>query len=232
MKSNLAEQAKKLEKKYKENISDVLGKMASAYAAKALEYVPPGMTSKKQRASGKKIDKKLYKRTYTYLPNAIKNKKNPVLKSDLDYLHKKYFYRLLSNRKLKASHGVQYRSKGNTVFGYYFKTLRALKKWIKIKNRGLLKVLFGANLTSIRQVIPKVIENLMNKSKNLWDPKIVKLNELKYLDNNQTLKISNKFNDTLPDKSFYSIAVRQGQKQAKKVLKKQMKKITEKKEKI
>jgi len=146
------------------------------------------MTSKKQRISGKRIDKKLYKRSFVFIPKAIKDK-NKILPSDLAYLHKKYFYRLHSLKKLSAKHGVETKNKGVKNYWYYFKTLRALKKFIKIKNRGLLKSMFGANLTSIKKSIPNVITNIMNKSKNLWE--LIKLNILEYSDNYSTLKISN-----------------------------------------
>ena len=229
-KSNLAEQAKKLEKKYKNNIANVLGKMATAYSAKALQYVPPGMTNKKARLSGKKINPKLYKRKYVYLPQSVRDSKNRIAKKDAEFLHKNFFYRLISTVRLNSNHGIEYRTNKGVIYGYYFKTLRALKKWIKIQNRGLLKAMFGANLGSIGQVVPNVIKSLMSKSKNLFN--LIGLNELKYSQGKDTLKITNKFKDKLTNQSFFGIAVREGQKQAQKTLKKEMKKITEKEQKI
>lgn len=228
--SNLQEEAKKLEKEYSDNISAVLGKMAVAYASKAMQYVPPGMTNKKQKLSGKKINPKLYQRKYVFLPQSVKDRKNKLAKKDAEFLHKKFFYRLISAVKLKANNSIEYRNKSNVQYGYYFKTIRALKKWIKIKNRGLLKAMFGANLPSIREMIPNAIKSIMNKSKNLWN--LARLNEIRFTNNNQSLTIKNKYKDTLTNQSFFSIAVRQGEKQAQKILKKEMKKITEKNKKI
>lgn len=229
-KSDVLPNFQKYHKQLSRSVKDVLGKMAVGYASKAMQYTPPGMRSKAKGIKGTKIDKDLYQRQFVYLPKAVKDPKNKVQKKDAEMLRQGFLFRLISLKKLKETAGTSYRSGSTTIYGYYFKKLSTLKRYQKIRFRGLYKISFGSNLESIMQKIPSAIKGLMNRAKDLWNMKF--LNIFDYVDADQTLKIKNAVKDNIQKQGFWSIANGQGEKEAEKILKKQMKKIAEKQVKV
>lgn len=228
-KSDLPEKTKEYQQEIRQKMPGILAKMAVTYGAKALEYAPPGMTNKKAGTSGKKIAKKFYERNWIYLPDEVKKPNNKLSKFDLQMMNKKYFYRLESARELSgaSSKSRQVKRRKGTVYFYYFKTLRPLKHWIKIQNRGLLKVMFGLNLESIKQAIPGAIKSLLNKSKNL--AKLVSLNRFTQTQNGleSGLKIENLAFTDLCSQNLQNIVNKNAEKYAEKTAKKELKKIAD-----
>ena len=234
-KSDLPEKAKKYQQEINQKMPGILAKMAVTYGAKALQYVPPGMTNKKAGTSGKRIDKKFYERNWTYLPDEIKKPNNKLSKFDIEMMNKKYFYRLESAKEL-AGASSKYRKvklRKSTIYFYYFKTLRPLKKWIKIKNRGLLKVMFGINLErDLQQAVPNAIKSLLKKSKSL--SKLVSLNRYTKTQNNVEtgLKIENLVFTDLCSKSLQEIVNKNAEKPARKTAEKELKKLAKQEKKL
>ena len=229
IKSDLRQNAEKYKKQVNAKLPGILAKMAVSYGAKALQYVPPGMTSKKAGTSGKRINPKFYERPWIYLPDLRGTKK--LSKFDYEMMGKKLYYRLSSNRPLPgaSSHFRQVKTGKKALYYYYFKTARPLKKYIKIKNRGLLKVMFGLNLQSIGEAVPRVIQSLLKKSKNLLN--LVNLNRFTKKQNGDeaSLKIENLAFTALAGNNLQEIVNRNAEKYAKQTAKKQFKKLQQEK---
>lgn len=141
---------------YKKTVGQALpqitNKGGNKYAEWSMMYVPP----KNNGSWSKRINAKAYKRPILYIPQLIKDTKSKAMIAILR--------RQLQNKNKYAVKKQPYNSKIKWFFG---KTKNELRKYTQILNRGLLKVMFGANLYKVGIPIPNAILNILNKSPNL-----------------------------------------------------------------
>lgn len=191
-----------------EQKKDILAKAAGNYAQWASLYVPPKPLGQKT------IKEELYQRKLLYLPKEVKRERNKDQAKDIEMLKNGYRFKIYKkipmSRKFKPM---------------YFKKLTGqVKKWLKIENRGLLRVSFGAGITVLGEKIPTNIRRLLTKAKNL--KKLVQFN--KYEFHEQDLKTSLKvINDSYDAKQggFANIAVKEGDKHAEQYITRRAKQI-------
>lgn len=197
--SDFRNKSKIYKRRLHKNSVDILRECAVAFSKKASMYCPP---NKGQR----RIEKKFYTRPIIYLRDEVKKKNKPEDKQQL--------------RKGKLFK-VEIKKNGRLIKSIYEKTMRAIKKYTRIRNRGLFRSMFGANLRSIGKQIPANIRALLSKSKNLLNLK--DLNQIKEStkENKQAkIKIDN---NAYNNQSFADIAVNHGDKAAEKKMKKLLK---------
>ena len=196
---------KKVEKDFQAEAVKIIRKCATSYAKKASLYVPPGDGKKKLGTA--KIDKKLYYRPILYLPEEVRDPKNKMKDKDLEALKSGMLFKVVFKKR-------------NKTRVMYFKRIRAAKKYMRIKNRGLFKVSFGSALESIGELIPSIIRSLMSKSKNLFNlTRLNKISESRQKDVKLTLS-----NEAYDNEPFAKIAIREGDKAAAKTLKNELRK--------
>lgn len=200
--SEFRKNCKQYEKELHKQSEQILRKCAVSFAKKASLYCPPNMGKKN-------IEKRFYTRPILYLPDEVRKHKRS---EDIEELRKGKLFK------------VTIKKSGKFVKNIYSKSLRMIKKYARIRNRGLFKVMFGANLESIKELIPSSIRSLMNKSKNLLNLKnLNRITEESELNRYSKIKIDNNAYD---NQSFQNIAVREGDKSALKTLKKLLKQKT------
>lgn len=201
--SKFKKNMRQYEKEVQAGLSGVMKKAASSYAVKASQYVPP-------RANGKwskNIPAAMYKRKIYPLSALVKKD----AKNRKEYAEKlRQGFRFVVPGKL---HGKPHK--------WFATTLRNAKKHIRIYNRGLFKVMFGVNLQSIGEAVPPIFQRLLSKSPNLSGH--INLNELQLKTGDEiSVKISNK---AFGNQSFARQAVYQGDKAAKKTIKKEFEQL-------
>lgn len=166
----LQEMAKKANKTIEQNLPKISSKGASSYADNAAMFVPPKVNG----TFKKTIPNKLYKRQIKdirktleklrkFKSKAKKNKNEKAIKK-ANAIHTK-----IINYVDALSAGYKYMIRGVKNFKpktFYFKTKQIANKYKKITTRGLLKVMFGANLLKFNN-IPKSIQTLLDKSPDL-----------------------------------------------------------------
>lgn len=190
---------KKFEQNLQKSAGEILRKCAVAFAKKASIYCPPNQGQNK-------IEKRFYTRPILYVPDEVKKHKR---EQDIEALRKGKLFK------------TEIIKKGKWVKNHYSKTIRGIKKYTKIRNRGLFRAMFGANLEFIRQTIPSNIRGLLNKSKNLLNLK--KLNSItESKEENQYSKIRID-NNAYNNESYQNKAVREGDYNAQKVMKRLLK---------
>ena len=121
-------------------------------------------------------------------------------------LHKGYKFAIKGRKNFKAK-------------TFFFKAENIAKKYTRILNRGLLKVMFGAGLLRFNE-IPKSIKRLLDKSPNL-QKLIARLNPVFRQDrkNQSEMKLTNQAGNV--SDSLTNYAMKQGKYHAKKEIKTQ-----------
>lgn len=197
--SDFRNKSKIYKRRLHKNSVDILRECAVAFSKKASLYCPPNMGQKR-------IEKKHYTRPIFYLIDQVK-KHNRT--EDKQQLKKGMMFK------------VEIKKNGRFIKAIFAKTIRAIKKYTRIRNRGLFRSMFGANLGSIGKQIPSNIKSLLSKSKNLLN--LANLNQIKQTaKNNEYAKIKID-NNAYNNESFADIAVKHGDKQAEKKMKKLLK---------
>lgn len=144
--------AKKVIADIQSETKDILIRVSTDFADGAAKATPPSIG----KAS---IEKKYWTRPILVLGLLIRNKYpnyKPV-KEDYDQYRKKMKYKVLYTKS-----GI----KKGTAFAYT-KTKAQAKKAAKIETRGLSRVMWGKNLTSIGATVPNSILKILSKSTRL-----------------------------------------------------------------
>lgn len=189
----------------KAQTKNILIASSTQFAAGAATYTPPSM----KKAV---IEKKYWTRPVQYIPSLAKN--NRATQVDIQMLRKGFLFKVVYNKA-----GV----KKGTAFAYC-KKLSQTKKFAKITTRGLSRVMWGKNLTSIGAKVPTVITSILKRSKDLAK---VNLNtvELKSKKDQHIVQVENAVASI---ESYARIALNQGYLRAEKAINKQLKKVAEK----
>lgn len=177
-------------KAIQDNLPKITSKGATSYADNAQKYMPPKIGG----AWSKTIPNKMYNRKISSIKDIfekIKNKSKPTG----DVKGKNHDFLSMLGQKLrrdKIKFYVKGRLKNKTHY-WFAKTKSAARKFTRIFNRGLIKVMFGANLAQNK---PKSIEKLLDKSPNL-NKFAVSLNPINRLNKakESTITVTNKAND-------------------------------------
>ena len=191
------------EKSLKTECRNILKKSSVAYGERAAKYVPP-------RANGrwsKSIPAKLYKRQFVA----------PISR----LIRKDGRNRALFKEKLRQ--GYRFAIKGllrGKTHWWFTTTLRKTRQYVRIFNRGLFKFLFGANFGSIGEVTPLFFQRLLQKSPNLAKHVKEHILELKAKNDTESIRI---VNDAWGNQSFARESRYQGEKAARKTMKKMWK---------
>lgn len=184
---------------------NILIASTTQFAAGAATYTPPSM----KKAV---IEKKYWTRPVKYIPTLIKN--NRATQEDIEMLRQGYFFKVVYNKA-----GV----KKGTAFAYC-KKLSQTKKFAKITTRGLSRVMWGKNLSSIGAKVPTVITSILKRSKDLAD---VNLNIVR-VTSKKDQHIVEIQNAVASIERYAKIALNQGYYRAQKAINKELKKIAEK----
>ena len=190
------------EKSLKAECRNILKKSSVSYGERAAKYVP--------RVNGgwsKNIPAKLYKRQFVA----------PISR----LIRKDGRNRALFKEKLRQ--GYRFAIKGllrGKTHWWFTTTLRKTREYVRIFNRGLFKFLFGANFSSIGEVTPLFFQRLLQKSPNLAKHVKEHVLELKAKNDTESIRIVNNAfnNDAFSRESKY-----QGEKAARKTMKKMWK---------
>lgn len=223
----LQQQIKKAEQEINKNLPVITAKGANAFADNAMKYVPPKIGG----AFSKTIPAKAYKRQIIdlrkqleklqrYKGKAKRNKNEKAVKKAQLFQQKiiKYADALSAGYKF-AIKGVQNFHKKT----FFYKTKQMAKKFTRIANRGLMKIMFGAGLYTLNEV-PKSIGKLLDKSPNL-KKFINQLNPIKQMNKMDESKLTMENKAGNISQSLTNIAMRQGKYKAKKQIIKQAKNI-------
>lgn len=191
------------EKSLKAECRNILKKSSVAYGERAAKYVPPRVNG----GWSKNIPAKLYKRQFVAPISRLIRK---------DGRNRELF-------KEKLRQGYRFAIKGllrGKTHWWFTTTLRKTREYVRIFNRGLFKFLFGANFGSIGEVTPLFFQRLLQKSPNLAKHVKEHLLELKAKNDTESIRIVNNAfnNDAFSRESKY-----QGEKAARKTMKKMWK---------
>lgn len=189
----------------KAQTKNILIASSTQFAAGAATYTPPSM----KKAV---IEKKYWTRPVQYIPSLAKN--NRATQEDIQMLRKGFLFKVVYNKA-----GV----KKGTAFAYC-KKLSQTKKFAKITTRGLSRVMWGKNLTSIGAKVPTVITSILKRSKDVAK---VNLNKVE-LKSNKDQHIVQVENAVASIERYAKIALNQGYLRAEKAINKQLKKVAEK----
>lgn len=189
----------------KAQTKNILIASSTQFAAGAATYTPPSM----KKAV---IEKKYWSRPVQYIPTLANN--NRATQEDIQMLRKGFLFKVVYNKA-----GV----KKGTAFAYC-KKLSQTKKFAKITTRGLSRVMWGKNLTSIGAKVPTVITSILKRSKDLAK---VNLNKVE-LKSNKDQHIVQIENAVASIERYAKIALNQGYLRAEKAINKQLKKVAEK----
>lgn len=196
-----------------DNLPKIIAKGATSYADNAQKYMPPKIGG----TWSKTIPNKMYNRPITSIKDIFdrinsKGGKTTGKGKNHDFLS------MLGQkfRRDKIKFYVKGRLKNKTHY-WFAKTKSAARKFTRIFNRGLLKVMFGANLAENK---PKSIEKLLEKSPNLakFATSLNPINKINK-DKIATITVTNQANDITNNLS--SIALRIGAKYARGTIKQQ-----------
>lgn len=201
-------------KAIQDNLPVIIGKGATSYADNAQKYIPPKING----TWSKSIPNKMYNRNVSAIKDIFQNIKNKS-SSKSTGKGKNHDFLSMLGKKLK-NENMKFYVRGrlkNKIHYWFAKTKSAARKYTRIFNRGLLKVMFGANLAQNK---PKSIEKLIQKSPNLAKYAMT-LNPVNKLNKEKqaSITITNKANDIT--NSLSSMALRIGAKYAKGTIKQQ-----------
>lgn len=191
------------EKSLKAECRNILKKSSVAYGESAAKYVPPRVNGR----WSKSIPAKLYKRQFVA----------PISR----LIKKDGRNRELFREKLRQ--GYRFAIKGilrGKVHWWFTTTLRKTREYVRIFNRGLFKFLFGANFSSIGEVTPLFFQRLLQKSPNLAKHVKEHVLELKAKNDTESIRI---VNDAWGNQAFARESRYQGEKAARKTMKKMWK---------
>lgn len=176
-------------KAIQDNLPVIIGKGATSYADNAAKHMYPKVNG----TWSKTIPNKMYNRPITSIKDVFekidsKGGKNSGKGKNHDFLS--MLGKAMKNEKIKFY--VKGRLK-NKVHYWLAKTKSAARKFTRIFNRGLLKVMFGANLA---ENMPKSIQKLLDKSPNL-SKFALSLNPVRKInkDKESTITVGNQAND-------------------------------------
>lgn len=191
------------EKSLKAECKNILKKSSVSYGERAAKYVPPRVNG----GWSKNIPAKLYKRQFVAPISRLIRK---------DGRNRELF-------KEKLRQGYRFAIKGllrGKTHWWFTTTLRKTREYVRIFNRGLFKFLFGANFGSIGEVTPLFFQRLLQKSPNLAKHVKEHVLELKAKNDTESIRIVNNAfnNDAFSRESKY-----QGEKAARKTMKKMWK---------
>ena len=191
------------EKSLKAECRNILKKSSVSYGERAAKYVPPRVNG----GWSKNIPAKLYKRQFVAPLSRL--------------IRKDGRNRALFKEKLRQ--GYRFAIKGllrGKTHWWFTTTLRKTRQYVRIFNRGLFKFLFGANFGSIGEVTPLFFQRLLQKSPNLAKHVKEHVLELKAKNDTESIRIVNNAfnNDAFSRESKY-----QGEKAARKTMKKMWK---------
>lgn len=199
------------------NLPTIVSRGATSYADNAAKHMYPKVNG----TWSKNIPNKMYNRKITSIKDIFEKIKSKGGKTTGN--GKNHDYLSMLGKKLKTDK-LKFIVKGrlkNKVHYWFTKTKSAAKRYTRIFNRGLLKVMFGANLA---QNMPKSIQKLLDKSTNL--KKIVAIaNPITRInrDKQSTITVTNKANDI--NSSISTTALQIGTKYAKGTIKQQAKNV-------
>ncbi len=201
-------------KAIQDNLPVIIGKGATSYADNAQKYIPPKIGG----GWSKSIPNKMYDRKISSIMDIIekiKSKPKPTAKTE----GKNHDFLSMIGKALKRQK-MKFYIKGrlkNEKHYWFAKTKSAARKFTRIFNRGLLKVMFGANLA---ENMPKSIQKLIQKSPNLAKF-ATSLNPIKKInkDKEATITVTNKANDITD--SLSATALQVGAKYARGTIKQQ-----------
>ena len=191
------------EKSLKSECKNILKKSSVAYGERAAKYVPPRVNGR----WSKSIPAKLYKRQFVA----------PISR----LIRKDGRNRALFKEKLRQ--GYRFAIKGllrGKTHWWFTTTLRKTRQYVRIFNRGLFKFLFGANFGSIGEVTPLYFQRLLQKSPNLGKHVKEHVLELKAKNDTESIRI---VNDAFNNDAFSRESKYQGEKAARKTMKKMWK---------
>lgn len=191
------------EKSLKAECRNILKKSSVAYGERAAKYVPPRVNG----GWSKNIPAKLYKRQFVA----------PISR----LIRKDGRNRALFKEKLRQ--GYRFAIKGllrGKTHWWFTTTLRKTRQYVRIFNRGLFKFLFGANFGSIGEVTPLFFQRLLQKSPNLAKHVKGHVLELKAKNDTESIRI---VNDAFDNDAFSRESKYQGEKAARKTMKKMWK---------
>lgn len=191
-----------------DEIGDILKDSAPVFVKAAARYTPPSI--------GKNIiEKKHYERPYLVLSRLVNGgySKYKATKQDIEQLRAGMIYKILDTRKGKPK-GAAYA---------YCKRKGDLKKLIKIKTRGLARVMWGKDLPNIGQSIPNTLLNLIKKADKLSN---LNFNQIDVVNNDDesTLNITNNAKNV---ENYGRMAESQGYKKSLNFIMKKLKEIAE-----
>lgn len=191
------------EKSLKAECRNILKKSSVAYGERAAKYVPPRVNGR----WSKSIPAKLYKRQFVAPISRLIRK---------DGRNRELF-------KEKLRQGYRFAIKGllrGKTHWWFTTTLRKTRQYVRIFNRGLFKFLFGANFSSIGEVTPLFFQRLLQKSPNLAKHVKEHVLELKAKNDTESIRI---VNDAFNNDAFSRESKYQGEKAARKTMKKMWK---------
>ena len=223
----LQQQIKKAQQEINKNLPVITAKGANAFADNAMKYVPPKIGG----TFSKTIPSKAYKRQIVNIRKELerlqKIRGKAKRKKDEKTIKKS---RLFQQKIIKYADalnaGYKYAIRGVQNFKkktFFYKTSQIAKKFTRIANRGLMKIMFGAGLYTLNEV-PKSIGRLLEKSPNL--KKFVnQLNPIHQMNKKDESKLTMENKAGNISESLANIAMRQGRNKARKQIIKQAKDI-------
>ena len=191
------------EKSLKAECKNILKKSSVSYGERAAKYVPPRVNG----GWSKNIPAKLYKRQFVAPISAL--------------IKKDGRNRALFKEKLRQ--GYRFAIKGllrGKTHWWFTTTLRKTREYVRIFNRGLFKFLLGANYSSIGEVTPLFFQRLLQKSPNLAKHVKEHVLELKTKNDTESIRI---VNDAFNNDAFSRESKYQGERAARKTMKKMWK---------
>ena len=191
------------EKSLKAECRNILKKSSVSYGERAAKYVPPRVNG----GWSKNIPAKLYKRQFVAPLSRL--------------IRKDGRNRALFKEKLRQGYrfAIKGQLRGKTRW-WFPTTLRKTREYVRIFNRGLFKFLFGANFSSIGEVTPLFFQRLLQKSPNLAKHVKEHVLELKAKNDTESIRI---VNDAFNNDAFSRESKYQGEKAARKTMKKMWK---------
>lgn len=210
-------------KYFEQHQREILLEGAFSFAKTAPLYVPPNMKRrgfkenglvKVKSVSGSTIDGDLYQRKIINLRTLVRDGGA---------------YRKLFGRKLHEGfeYAVKFDRYGKGVRYEFFQTIGAAARASEIKNRGLLKAMFGLGLSRIGGKVPPMIQKLVKFSPNLSN--LISLNPVSVsMPEYGTIRVTIANNAMTGSGSFIEIAMRMASKAADRKMEKELEKLAEK----